>query len=120
MKYLKQFWVILIFGFLGELCRFLLPFPIPASIYGMVLLFLALSCKIVKLEQFQPCGAQLVSWLAVLFVPPMVGLMDYWELIRPNLLALLVITLATTVCTFACAGLVTQWLAGKKEDKDHD
>lgn len=120
MKYLKQFGVILIFGFLGELCRFLLPFPIPASIYGMVLLFLALSCKIVKLEQFQPCGAQLVSWLAVLFVPPMVGLMDYWELIRPNLLALLVITLATTVCTFACAGLVTQWLAGKKEDKDHD
>lgn len=115
MKYLKQFLVILVFAFLGEGCRFLLPYPIPASIYGMILLFLALHLKLVKLEQFQPCAVQLVGWLPVLFVPPMVGLVDCWDRIRPHLVALLAITLVTTAITFACAGLVTQWLSEKEE-----
>lgn len=115
MKYPKQFLIILLFAFLGEGCRYLLPFPIPASIYGMILLFLALQARVIKLEQFQPCGDQLVGWLPVLFVPPMVGLTEHWERIRPQLVSLLLITLVTTVITFAAAGVVTQWLTKSKE-----
>ena len=46
MKYVKQFALILLFSFLGEVCRFLIPINIPASIYGMVLLFAALSLTV--------------------------------------------------------------------------
>ena len=42
MKYIRQFAIIMLFSLLGELCHLILPFPIPASIYGMVLLFLSL------------------------------------------------------------------------------
>ena len=114
MKYLKQVAVILLFSFLGELCRYLIPLPVPASIYGMVLLFTALSLKIVKLEQVRDAGGYLTSILPILFVAPLVCLMDYWSLLRENLLPLAVIAAGTTITTFAVAGLVTKWMMGGK------
>lgn len=42
MKHLRQFLIILFFSFLGEGLKALLPLPVPASIYGLVLLFAAL------------------------------------------------------------------------------
>lgn len=118
MKYLKQFCIIIIFSFLGELCRYLIPFPIPASIYGMVLLFAALSLKIVRLEHVKEGGGFLVSCLPVLFVAPAVALMEYWTLLKDAIVPLAVIVLVTTVLTFGVAGIVTQMLM--KEGKDRD
>ena len=114
MAYLKQIAWILLFSFLGEVCRHLIPLPIPASIYGMVLLFAALSLGVVKLEQVQDGGGFLTSILPVLFVAPMVSLLDCWEQLRENLLPLVAIVIITTVTTFAVAGLVTKWMLGGK------
>ena len=50
MKYLRQFLIILLFSFLGEGLKALLPLPVPASIYGLVLLFAALELGIIKLS----------------------------------------------------------------------
>ena len=117
MKYLKQFTLIILFSFLGELCRYLIPYPIPGSIYGMVLMFAALSLKIIKLNQVSEAGHFLTSILPVLFVAPLVSLMDCWPLLRENLVPLAVITVVTTVTTFAAAGIVTKWMMG---GKNHD
>lgn len=114
MKYLKQFCLIMVFSLLGELCRALIPYPIPASIYGMVLLFGALALKIVKAEQVRQGSAFLVPCLPVLFVAPAVGLMEYWSQLKDALLPLIVIVLVTTVVTFGVSGMVTQWLMGRK------
>ena len=114
MKYLKQIALIVLFSFLGEVCRAVIPLPVPASIYGMVLMFTALSLKIVKLEQVSEAGHFLTSLLPVLFVAPLVSLVDCWPLLRENLLPLGVITAVTTVTTFAAAGLVTKWIMGGK------
>ena len=114
MKFLKQTGLILLFSFLGEVCRRVIPLPVPASIYGMVLMFAALSLKIVKLEQVRDTGGFLTSILPVLFVAPLVSLMDYWPLLRENLLPLAVIAAGTTISTFAVAGLVTKWMMGGK------
>lgn len=114
MKYLKQFCLIMVFSFLGELCRYLIPFPIPASIYGMALMFAALSLKIIKPEQVRESGSFLVSCLPVLFVAPAVGLMEYWLQLKDSILPLIVIVLITTLATFGTAGMVTQWLIRRK------
>ena len=53
MKYVLQFLIIMVFAFIGELLNFLIPLPIPASIYGIVLLFLALELKIVKVSDIK-------------------------------------------------------------------
>lgn len=118
MKYLKQICLIILFSFLGEACRAVIPLPIPASIYGMVLLFAALSLKIVKTEQVKDAGGFLTSILPVLFVAPAVSLMDCWDRLKEALAPLLVIVLATTVITFGAAGLVTKLVM--KGEKGHD
>ena len=120
MKYLKQFLLIILFSFLGELCRYLIPYPIPASIYGMALMFCALSLKIVKMENIREGGFFLTSCLPVLFVAPVVNLMDCWDQIRANWLAVTLIVLVSTFVTFGISGMVTQWVINRrKAGADH-
>ena len=62
MKYLTQFLRILAFTLAGELLQRLVPLPIPASVYGLVLLFAALNTGLVKLEQVKDAGGFLISF----------------------------------------------------------
>ena len=118
MKYLTQFFWILLFCALGELLQALIPFPIPAAIYGLVLLFLALSLKIIKVEQVGDTARYLISIMGVFFVSPVVNILGYWGIIKPNLGAICVIILVTTVLVFGVSGLVTKALLPKKEAAD--
>lgn len=109
-KYLQQFCVILGFSLLGELAHKLIPFPIPASIWGMAALFLALALKLVKVEQIKETGGFLTAILSVLFVAPAVNLLDCWGQIAPHLGAIGVVIVVSLLVTFGVSGLVTQAL----------
>ena len=115
MKYLTQFLRILAFTLAGELLQRLVPLPIPASVYGLVLLFAALTTGLVKLEQVKDAGGFLISILPILFVSPAVGILDNWEAIRGALIPILALTLLSTVLTFGIAGRATQAMMGKEE-----
>lgn len=115
MKYLSQFCIILGFTLVGEALQRLIPLPIPASVYGLVLLFLALQFKIVKVSQVKETGAFLSSLLPLLFVAPTVGIVEHWEMIRPNLIPIGLLILASTVLTFGISGRLTQSLMKQKE-----
>ena len=119
MKYITQLLYILLFSGLGELLEKVIPLPIPASVYGLLLLFGALCLGIVKLEQVKETGHFLASILPVLFVAPTVGIIEYWGLIRSNLLPIVLILVATTALTFGIAGRITQRLL-KKGGECHD
>ena len=119
MKYLTQFLRILAFTLAGELLQRLVPLPIPASVYGLVLLFGALNTGLVKLEQVKDAGGFLISILPILFVSPAVGILDNWEAIRGTLIPILALTLLSTVLTFGIAGRATQAMMGK-EGKPND
>jgi len=108
MKYIRQFAVIMLFSLMGELCQLSLPFPIPASVYGMVLLFLALAFRLLKAESVKETGTFLVGLLPLLFVVPTVGLLGCWDLIRDNIMQIAVVILVTTVLTFGVSGMLTK------------
>lgn len=121
MKFMHQILLIFLFSFLGELLHSLIPIPIPASIYGMVLIFTALSLKIIKPTDVRAAGSFLISILPVLFVAPIVSLMDCWEMIRPQLIPIVAILLVSTVVCFAVCGWTAQFFIRKKqEDHKHD
>ena len=61
MKYIKQFGIILGITCIGEGLKYLIPLPIPGSIYGLVLLLLLLIFKVVKLDQVKEAGEFLVG-----------------------------------------------------------
>ncbi len=113
MKYLSQFLIILGFTFAGEALQRLIPLPIPASVYGLVLLFLALCVGLVKLEQVKEVGGFLTSILPLLFVSPAVGIVEHWALISAQILPIVLLLVASTVLTFGISGCITQWLSRK-------
>ena len=115
MKYLSQFLRITAFTLAGELLQRLIPLPVPASVYGLILLFAALCTGVVKVEQVKEAGAFLTSILSVLFVSPTVGIVEHWELIAPNLIPICLLLISSTVLTFGISGRITQKLM-KKED----
>ena len=78
MKYLQQFLLILCISFVGEFLKYVLPLPIPASIYGMVILFIGLLTGLIKLEQVKDVGKFLIEIMPVMFIPAGVGLMESW------------------------------------------
>ena len=117
MKHLSQLTVILAISFFAELIHAVVPLPIPASIYGMVLMFLALSTGLLKLNQVKETGHFLVGIMAVMFIVPAVGLMDYWEVLRQNLFSICLIIVVSLVLSFAVTGIVTQWMIRWGEKK---
>ena len=118
MKYLKQLMIILAFCLAGQLLQELVPLPVPAAIYGFVLLFLALCTGILKEEHIADTADFLVKIMAVLFVAPAVNLLSYYDLIAKNWVGIVTIVVVSTLCVFTVAGLVTQALSRK--EKRHD
>ena len=108
MKYIKQLTIIMIISFAGELLRHLLPLPVPASIYGLVIMLAALMCRILSLSKVEETADFLVSIMPVMFIPAAVGLLDAWEGLGPVLLPVAIITVVTTVVVMAVTGRLTQ------------
>lgn len=108
MEYLKQFIVILCFSLAGEGLHAVIPLPIPASIYGIILLFAALMTGVVKLRQVEKTAGFLIEIMPVMFIPAAVGLLESWGIVRASLLPFVVTTVVSTVVVMAVSGLVTQ------------
>ena len=120
-NYLFQFARILAFCFLGEICHAVLPLPIPASIYGLLLLLAALRFGIVKLEQVKEVGLFLTGIFPLLFVPAAAGVMELWAEMGEMLLPILIAIIPVTVLVMVSAGKTTQALTGcKNKEADND
>lgn len=116
MKYLKQFLIIVTISFAGEGLKYLLPLPVPASIYGMVLLFVLLLSGILKLDAVKDVGKFLIEIMPVMFIPAGVGLMSSWRVLKPLLVPVSIITVVSLVLVMVCSGRMTQFIIrrGKK------
>lgn len=119
MKYLIQFLIIIVFSFLGELLHFCLPLPIPASIYGIILLFVALELKWVKVKDIRETSGFLIAVMPVMFIPAAVGLIDSWQSIGDSWLQYIVVTVVSTFIVMGASGWMTQFVIrkGKKVKK---
>lgn len=120
MKYLKQFLLILCITFVGELVKYVLPLPIPASIYGMVILFVGLMTGHIKLSSVKEVGKFLIEIMPVMFIPAAVGLLDSWSVLRPTIVPVIVITVLTTIIVMVVTGRVTQNVIRKGREKEEN
>ena len=117
MKYIKQFLIILLISFIGEGLNYLIPAPIPASIYGMVILFVCLCTKIIKLDDVKDTGLFLIEIMPLMFIPAGVGLMKSWGVLKPLIVPVLVITVVSLVAVMGVSGRVSQRIIGGKKLK---
>lgn len=108
MKYIRQFGIILLITFIGEIMHELIPIPVPAGIYGIVLLFIGLKTGIVPLSEVKDVSKFLIQIMPLMFIPAAVGLIDTWEVLSPSWLQFVIVTVVTTVVVMAVSGLATQ------------
>ena len=118
MKYLKQFLIILTISFIGEILKELLPLPVPASIYGMVILFVCLLSGIIKLDSVRETGKLLIEIMPVMFIPAGVGLITSWNVLKPLLIPVSIITCLTIVTVMIVSGHVSQIIIKKGKNKE--
>ena len=120
MRYLFQFGRILAFCFTGEVLHAVLPLPVPASVYGLLLLLLALCSGIVRPEQVRETGLFLTGIFPLLFVPAAAGVMELWAELGIMLLPAVIAIVPVTVLVFAAAGRTTQALIHRKEKTQNE
>lgn len=120
MKYIRQFVIILFISFIGEALKYVLPLPIPASIYGLVLMFVLLETKVLKVEAVQDAGKFLIEIMPMMFIPAGVGLLNVWDTLKPVLIPIIVILFASTIVVMGVSGKVTQTMIEAEERKKNE
>ena len=114
MKFLRQFMIILLLSFLGEVLKMFIPLPIPASVYGLVLMLVCLMTGVLKTSQVKDAAFFLIEIMPVMFIPAAAGLIDSWKVLLP----ILVITVVITVFVMVITGKVAQMIAQKRGIKN--
>ena len=118
MKYIKQLLIIILFSLAGEALASLIPLPVPAAIYGLILLLIALMTGCLKAEAIADTARFGIGIMPILFVAPAVNILENWGVIAPNLVPIVVIMVLSTFIVFIVSGVVTQLLL-KKEGNDN-
>lgn len=122
MKYLKQLLIILLISLIAEVMEYLIPLPVAASVYGLVLMLLGLVTHIIPLEKVEGVADFLVENMAIMFIPPTVGIMASIEELKQMLIPLLIISFVTTLLIMVVTGRVTQFIirrtGGKNAQKE--
>jgi holin-like protein len=117
MKYIRQFLIIIGVSCVGELLNYLIPLPIPASIYGLVIMLGLLISKKLKLKAIKETADFLINIMPIMFIPASVGLIAYWEQLQPFLIPVIVITVLSTIFVMIATGKITDFILKTKEDK---
>ena len=120
MKYIRHLVIILFISFIGEALKYVLPLPIPASIYGLVLMFVLLETIVLKVEAVQDAGKFLIEIMPMMFIPAGVGLLNAWDTLKPVLIPIIVILFVSTIVVMGVSGKVTQTMIEAEERKKNE
>ena len=108
LKILTQIGIVFGICWVSQCIERVLPFTMPASIIGMLLLLAMLGLRIVKAEHIREKSDFLLESLPFFSVPAVVSVMNYVDVLRSNLLALAAVCFLSMVVTFAATVLAVR------------
>lgn len=120
MKHLISIGIITAVCFAGELLYFLLPLPIPASIYGLLLMLILLLTGIVKVHQVELTSNFFLTIMPLFFLEPAVKLMTSLPTLKGNLISILFLCLVSTIVVTAVTGMTAEKICSPKRGTDQD
>lgn len=113
MKYIKQFGIIIAISFVGEILNYFIPLPIPASVYGMIIMLALLCTHVLKIESVRETAMYLILIMPIMFIPAAAGLINSWDMIQPRLIQYAVVTIVSLVIVMLLSGWATQLVIKK-------
>ena len=117
MKYIYQFCILMIFVLLGEMCEHFIPLPIAGSIYGLLLLFMALVFGVVKLHWVEDVANWFHNTMSLFFVAPAVAVIDIWGDIADIWWILVLLMVSAYLVTMIMTGITADALIHDSEKK---
>ncbi len=110
MKLFRE--ALIVFGIylIGEVIVALTHIPIPGNIIGLLLLFIGLCTKVIKVSQVETLTNFFLDHLAFFFLPAGVSLMNSLGIIKASILQIIIICIITTSITIASTGLIVQFV----------
>lgn len=110
MKYIYQFAIILIVAFISELLNFLIDLPIPASVYGLILMTILLSTKILDINKVRDTAKYLVKIMQIMFIPSAVSIVVAFDDMKELLIPIIVISTISTIVVMIVTGKVSDFI----------
>jgi len=121
----------LLFGvcLLGQAIAAFLPIPFPGSVLSMIILFLLLFFRIIRVDHIQQKADFLLKNMSFFFIPAGIGILSSFDLIRSSILPLIIVIVVTTVLTFGATALTVQGVIALQDrhaktkttkEKDHE
>ena len=86
------------------LSRRFLPF-VPSSLLGLGLALAGMACGILRRNWLAAGADWLIGEMLLFFVPAVVAIVQYAEIIRSHGLAILIVILLSTVCVMVCTAV---------------
>ena len=117
MKYMIQIGIISTIAFIAELLYYIVPLPIPASVYGMAILFMCLCLGIIKLEMVEDVADWILSIMPIFFIAPTVGLIETFADIKGQLVPLVLMCVVSTFVVTSVTGLIAQGIIRMRKEK---
>lgn len=117
MKIIRGIIVLLAFYGAGVLLAKWLHIPLPGNIIGMLMLTLALTTGVVKLDWVEQASELLIRHMMLFFVPILVGVASYLGIIADNPIGLLLAMVLGTACVMVVTGRVIQWYLDRRKGK---
>ena len=108
VKRVVRFAVLLGFWAAGEALVSVARLPMPGSVAGMLLLAAALRVGWIPLVWVRGAAELLVRYMGLLFVPPGVGLMLYFDLIGREWLPIMAAAVSSTMLVLLTVGVLMQ------------
>ncbi len=115
MKIYLQLLIIFGFSFIGNVISNIFRLPVPGSILGMILLFLALQFKLLEFRHVDEAGSFLINNMTILFLPAGVGIMAKWNLISHFWAQILLIVVGALIINMLILGKLVEWIKVKFE-----
>lgn len=113
----KQFLILLVINFLGIFIQNIFHLPLPGTILGMIILFILLWTKVLKVESIEKVCNFLVLNMIIFFLPPAVELLEYMTLLEKGFFKIIILLIVTTVITMVITGKTVEFCIKRMEKK---
>ena len=112
-NFFQQALTIAIVLFISKIIESFIPFPMPASVIGLVLLFILLCTGVVKLGQVEGVGTALTNNISFLFVPAGISVINSLPILSQHPILILLLIIISTLLLLICVGFVSQLFVTK-------
>ncbi len=118
MNLLKEIFYIFTIWLIGDIIQKITHIPIPSSVIGMIILFILLKTRVLKIESIQHFSEYMLRNLAFFFIPPGVALIDSFSVLNGQIIKILFIIISSTFIVVVVTGITVQIFIKKENNYD--